>query len=157
MIGSYPQIKLIVLAAHNLLRWVIVILAIYALVRLVSSWLKKSDWLPADQKAVSYFMIALDTQLMLGLLLYFVLSDLTRTAFTDFGEAMGNQVLRFFTVEHGLIMLLAITVANIANAAGKKDLPGMEKFKRVTILLGISVLLILAGIPWTLRPLLPVF
>lgn len=157
MFGNYPEIRQIILAAHNLLRWVIVILAVYALVRLILGWVQKKDWIQPDQKAVTFFTIALDIQLLLGLLLYFVFSDLIKAAFSDFGAAMGNQVLRFFTVEHSLMMVLAIVVAHVANAAGKKDLPDAKKYQRVTLLVGLAVVLIVAGIPWTSRPLLPVF
>jgi len=157
MLGSYPEIRQIILAAHNILRWVIVILAVYALIRLVLGWVQKEAWNQSDLKSVSFFTIALDIQLLLGLLLYFVFSDLTKAAFSDFGAAMSNQVLRFFTVEHGLLMVIAITAAHVANAFGKKDLPDAKKFQRVTLLLGFAVMLIVAGIPWTSRPLLPAF
>ena len=157
MLGNYPEIKQILLAAHNLLRWVIVILAVYAFIRLILGWVQNKTWRQPDQKSVTFFTIALDIQLLLGLLLYFVFSDLIKAAFSDFGAAMSNQVLRFFTVEHSLLMVIAIVVAHVANAAGKKNLPDAKKFRRVTLLLGLAVVLIAAGIPWASRPLLPVF
>ena len=134
MIGNYPEIRQIILAAHNLLRWVIVILAIYAFVRLILGWVQKQEWRKPDQKSVTFFTIALDIQLLLGLLLYFVFSDLIKAAFSDFGAAMSNQVLRFFTVEHSLLMVLSVVAAHMANAAGKKDLPDAKKFRRACLL-----------------------
>ena len=157
MLGSYPEIRQIILATHNLLRWVIVILAVYALVRLILGWVQNRNWVQPDQKAVTFFTIALDIQLLVGLLLYFVFSDLIKAAFSDFGAAMSNQVLRFFTVEHSLLMVFAVIIAHVANAAGKKDLTDAKKFQRVTLLLGLAVVLIIAGVPWASRPLLPVF
>lgn len=155
MNGSLASIKLLVLATHNIMRWVTIGLAIYALVRLINGWTKNNQWASKDQRALTFFTIALDLQIMLGLLLYFVFSDLTRAAFADLASAMGNQVLRFFTIEHALIMIIAVVAVHLANAAGKKDLPGKQKWRRITLLIIFSIILILAGIPWTSRPLFP--
>jgi len=154
---SEPGFKLFLLAVHNLLRWAIVILAIYALVRTALGWLQQKKWSGTDQRAVSLFTISLDLQLLVGLLLYFIFSDLTKAAFADFGAAMGNQVLRFFAVEHSLLMAIAVAVAHIANSVGKKDLPDKLKFQRAAIFIVVAIALIAAGIPWTTRPLLPNF
>ena len=50
-------------------------------------------------------MIALDLQMLLGLLLYGMLSPFTRQAMQDFGAAMRDSTLRFWAVEHLTMML----------------------------------------------------
>lgn len=149
--------KTITLIIHNLLRWAIVISALFAIFRLFKGWLKKQTWQEADRKSVMIFTILLDTQLLVGLLLYFVYSDLIKAAFANMADAMGNHILRFFTVEHSLLMAIAIVIAHIAGAAGKKVIPDENKFKRAAILITLAFLLLLAGIPWTTRPLIPGF
>jgi hypothetical protein len=149
--------KLIVLAIHNILRWVIVISALYALIRIFKGLLQKQSWQAADSKAVTFFSIFLDIQLLVGMLLYFVFSDLTKAAFADFGAAMGNSILRFFTIEHTLMMVIAIVLAHLSAAVGKKDLSDDKKFKRAAIFITLAFLFLLAGIPWSTRPLLPAF
>lgn len=145
----------IILAVHNLLRWIIVGLAIYVLYRMFSGWLQNKTWETSDQKAGTFFTISLDTQLLVGLLLYFVFSPLTKAFFQDFGGAMSNDVLRFFGLEHFLIMIIAIILAHYTNSFTKKELPDQKKFKTAAILFVLVVLLILAGIPWSTRPLIP--
>ena len=149
--------KIITLFIHNLLRWAIVISSVYTLFILFKGWIKNQAWQDAHRKALMIFTMLLDTQLLLGLLLYFVFSDLTKAAFADFSAAMGNQILRFFTVEHSLLMVLAIVIGHIASAVGKKDLPDLDKFKRTAILTAIAFFLLIGGIPWTIRPLIPGF
>ena len=148
--------KMIILAAHNLFRWAIVLLAIFAVYRLALSWIKKDNWQKQDQKALTFLMIGVDIQLLLGVLLYFVFSDLTKAAFENFGSAMGNPILRFYAVEHFLMMAVGIILIHVAQSAGKKEFPDQQKRVRVTMMLGLAVVLILAGIPWTTRPLLPI-
>ena len=147
--------KIIVLAIHNLLRWAILIMAIYALYNTIRGWIKKSAWTQTAQKSLAFFSISLDIQLLTGLMLYFIFSDLTKAAFADFSGMMSNPIIRFFTLEHSLLMILAVVGGHLASAAGKKELPDLQKFRRTTFLLAITLFAILTAIPWTTRPLLP--
>ena len=110
--------KIITLAIHNILRWVIVLLALYALQRTLGGWIKKSNWNKSVQKSLTFYSIAVDIQLLVGFLLYFVFSQLTKSAFMDFGAAMENRLIRFFTIEHEFFMLLGLVFAHLASAAG---------------------------------------
>jgi len=151
----YDTLYIILLAAHNILRWVIVGLAIFTLYQSYSGWIKKSEWKASEQKAGTYFTIALDTQLVVGLILYVVLSPMVKTVFMDFGAAMKNATLRFFGIEHLIIMVAAIAVAHVANSQAKKEMDSQRKFRLTAILYTIAILLVVAGIPWTTRPLIP--
>jgi len=150
-------VKLIVLGMHNILRWLILGLGILTLIKMYSGWIRNKPWASSDRKTGLFFTIALDIQLLLGFLLYFVFSDLVRTAFSDFGNAMNNPVLRFFSVEHSAIMLIAVVVGHIGASIGKKEMEDKQKFIRSAIVYTISIALIIIGIPWSLRPLLPGF
>jgi hypothetical protein len=57
-------------------------------------------WTPADARSSRIFVTVLDVQMLLGLLLYFVLSPFTRQAMGDMAAAMKVAALRFFLVEH---------------------------------------------------------
>jgi cytochrome c biogenesis factor len=94
------------------------------------------------------FMIALDVQMLLGLLLYGVLSPITAAAMKDFGGAMRNPVLRFFAVEHLTMMLAAVVVVHVGRVLARKTADPAAKRKRLLICFGIALLLMLLGIPW---------
>lgn len=143
----------ITLTIHNILRWIVLILAVVTIVRALIGWLGKRNWEALDDNLGKYYTISLDIQLLVGLLLYFVLSPITRAAFSNIGEAMGNSDLRFFLVEHFLMMLIALIVAHIGRSRTKKVEGDISKFKNAFIFYGISLVLILAAIPWW-RPLL---
>ena len=144
----------IVLAIHNILRWIALILAIVAAVSALIGWLGKREWSERDRKFGTYLTIALDTQLLLGLILYFFLSPLTKTALQDFGAAMGVADLRFFGLEHALYMVAAVVFAHLGNALSKKAIDTQAKFMRAAIFYGLALVLILLGMPWG-RPLFP--
>lgn len=147
--------KIIFIAIHNLLRWVILGLGLVTLFRMYKGWLTKKRWNPFDQKIGMFFTMALDVQLLVGLLLYFVFSDLTKVAFTDIGAAMSNTTLRFFTVEHVLFMVIAIITAHIGNSIGKNETNDTKIYKKLSLAFSISIIFIVLAIPWTTRPLLP--
>ncbi len=98
------------------------------------------------------FTSALDLQLVIGGLLYFVLSPLTTAGFSDFGQAMGNAVQRFFLVEHGIIMIMAIVLAHIGSAVTKKASDDKQRYQRAMLFYSLALVLILLAIPWY-RPL----
>jgi hypothetical protein len=138
----------IVLTIHSIVRWVALILVILATTFAFIGWLGRREWAERDRKIGVYTTIALDIQLLLGLLLYFFLSPLTKTAFQDFGAAMSVPDLRFFGLEHALYMLLAVISAHIGSALSKKATESRAKFMRAAIFYGLALLLILLGMPW---------
>lgn len=143
-----------ILALHNIIRWVALILVLVAAVTALIGWLGKRPWADRDRKIGVFTTIAMDIQLLLGLLLYFFLSPLTKTAFQDFGAAMGVTELRFYGLEHALYMILAVVFAHLGSALSKKASDSKAKFMRAAIFYTLALLLLLLGIPWG-RPFFP--
>lgn len=144
----------ITLAFHNLVRWVALILGILAAARAFSGWFGDRPWSERDRKFGAYFGIAMDIQLLLGLLLYFVFSPLTRTALANMNTAMSSADLRFFALEHALYMFFAVVFAHLGSILARRTTDAKAKHQRAAIFFGLAVLLILLGMPW-MRPLLP--
>lgn len=145
------------LATHNIMRWVVLLLAIYALYRVYAGLFGKKEWSDADRKALSFYAIGMDVQLLLGLLLYFVLGPWFSMMTSGMGNVMSTSSLRFFAVEHFSVMLLAVILAHVATIMAKRGATSAKKFRNGAIYLTLSVLAVLAAIPWASRPLLPVF
>lgn len=143
-----------VLAVHNILRWVVIILAILALVRAYSGWLGKRDWTATDRKVGIFFASAMDVQLLLGLILYIVLSPTTRTAFSDFGAAMRIADVRFFALEHIFYMVVAVVLVHIGTAMARKATQAVDKHRRAALWFTLAGLALVLGMPW-FRPLIP--
>ena len=93
-------------------------------------------------------MIMLDAQMLLGLLLYGLLSPYTAAAMNDFGAAMRDPVLRFWAVEHLTLMLSAVILAHLGRVLARKTDEVDKKRKRFLICFGLALLLMLLGMPW---------
>jgi hypothetical protein len=138
----------LVLTLHSLVRWAIVIVGIVAIVRAFMGWRGGKPWAQLDDRLGLAFTSVMDLNLLLGLLLYFVLSPITTGALRDMGAAMGNSALRYFAVEHILIMIIAVVVAHIGRSRSKKAATDTGKHKQAAIFFTAAMVLVLLAIPW---------
>ena len=144
----------VVLAIHNILRWVVLIVALVAVVRAYMGWFGKREWTPADRKVGMFVGMSIDIQLLVGLLLYIFLSPLTRGALQNFSAAMSVSTMRFFAVEHVVYMVLAVVFAHLGSILPRKVEDALAKHKRAALWFTLTLLIVLAGVPWG-RPLFP--
>lgn len=136
------------LHAHSGLRWLILISLLLAIGLGFYGWFTKKEWRNIDGKTGLFLMIFMDLQFLVGLILYAFLSPITRMAFRDFGAAMKNSDLRFYAVEHILMMLVALVLVHIGRAKTKKLVEGWKRHRSAAIYYTISLVVILAAIPW---------
>ncbi len=102
-----------------------------------------------DNRSNFLFMLSCDIQLLLGLILYFANSWFDRLK--DLGNNMKDANNRFFTMEHALLMIIAWILVHVGRVSVKKATTSSAKFKRSLIFFGLTILLILAAIPWPFR------
>lgn len=134
---------------HSILRWAIVLAGLWAVIHALKGVSGKTPFTAADNKAGLFFMIFCDIQLLVGLLLYFVFSG--KVGLSNMGETMKSSALRFFTVEHTLMAVIAIALVHIGKSKVKKATSDAQKHKLALIFYGIAFILILALIPWPFR------
>jgi len=148
----------ITLAIHSYLRWIILILGVVAVAKAIGGWLGRKPWGASDQKLGMFFVTGLDLQLLVGVVLFLFFSPLTDAMFQEPGAAMKNTVTRFFSVEHTVMMVIAVALAHIGRVRARRAADPVAKHRTTAIFLGLSLLVMLAGIPWPFlsygRPLL---
>ncbi|NPV56899.1 MAG: hypothetical protein HPY76_09570 [Anaerolineae bacterium] len=137
------------LTFHNLLRWVVVILAAIALVRAWSGWLAKRAFTTSDARIWTLFAGMFDVQVLLGLMLYFAPGTFTYTAFRNFGAAMGDEVTRFFAIEHILMMLISLVLVHVGASKAKKAGEDNAKHRAAALWFSAAFLILFLAIPWS--------
>lgn len=149
----------IIIALHNIVRWLALLAGFFALARAFRGWLGVRPWLGLDRLGGVIFSSLLDVQVLLGLVLYFFLSPITTVALRnfEFGRVMADSVARFYVVEHVGLMLLAVVFAHIGSIAAKKAVEPGQKHRRTALWFSLSLAAILAAIPWEAARLLPGF
>ena len=135
-----------VLLLHSWLRWV----ALVAVVGVTLAALRNQvdgERSVADRWGM-IAMMALDLQMLLGLLLYLALSPITTGALQNMSGAMQNAQVRFWVVEHPAPMLLAVILAHVGRVLARKAPSASAKRTRLLICFGLATALILLGMPW---------
>lgn len=138
------------LPVHNILRWAVLLFGLLAVVFAISGIISKRNYAGKDNKVGLFFMISCDIQLLIGLVLYFNNSwfDLLKT---NTKEVMKNGAMRFFALEHALMMIIAWLLVHIGRSMVKRAQTDTAKHKRGLIYFGIALVIILAMIPWPFR------
>lgn len=139
--------NLIIQSLHNIARWGVVILGVIALIRAFSGWFGNKAFTAADHKAGALYTRALDIQVLLGVILFLTkgwLGVLT----ADFGAAMSTGATRYFTLEHPLMMFLAIVFAHVGRSQSNKADTDLKKHARAARWYLLSFVIMLASIPW---------
>jgi hypothetical protein len=141
-----------VLSAHSWIRWAVLLAALFAIIRAVAGVAGRRPWTRVDERAGFWFGTLLDLQLLLGLLMYFALSPITRAAMQDFGAAMGSSGVRFWAVEHVFGMLVAVVLVHAGRRRTKKLTDQGARHKVAAICFVLALLAILISIPWPGMP-----
>jgi hypothetical protein len=131
------------LPIHSLLRWALLLLLLAAIIKSLSGLLSKSTYGPSDNKTSLFLMISAHLQLVVGLLMFFVSPMVQFT-----GEAMKSAELRFFTMEHSTMMIIAIALITMGRILSKKAQSDRTKHLRSFIFFTLALLIIFMMIPW---------
>ena len=132
---------------HSITRWLVLIFLAIALLRAVPGWLGGRQWRPGDDTVGKRLTMVTDLQLLLGLLLAFV-SPTVKVAMQDMGAAMKDGTLRYWSVEHTAIMLLAVVLIHVGRARSRRPAADVVKHRRAAVYFGLALLAILAAMPW---------
>ena len=66
---------------------------------------------------------------------------------------MKDDLLRFYTIEHVLLMVVAIALITVGYSKSKKSATDANKFGAVARFYLVGLILILGSIPWPFRDL----
>jgi len=136
------------LLIHSWLRWAVILAGIGAVGRALIRVDGRRPWTSSDESAGRWFVMLLDFQVLLGLILYFVLSPFTRAALQDFGAAMGNSGLRFWAVEHAFGMVIATALAHVGRVRTRKAPEDRRRHRAAALFYTLALIAVLISIPW---------
>jgi hypothetical protein len=129
----------ILVALHSLNRFILLILLAVVIIKSLMGWLNKSPFEKTDDKLSLFLFISTHTQLLLGLILYFV-----SPAVIFSGASMKDTVARYWLVEHITGMLIAIVLISLARIQSKKLTESTAKHKKLFIFNVAGLVIIIA-------------
>jgi hypothetical protein len=135
------------LVLHSWNRWLVLATAAGALAALARGGLRRRPFGRGERGAVLLFLGAFDTQVLLGLLLYFVFSPWGLPRDVALSVVMHDAVRRYFAVEHLSGMLAALAVAHAAWVWAKRGRPEARR-RRAGWAVALPLLMVLVTLPW---------
>lgn len=133
----------ILVHAHSGFRWILLLVLLATIINALIKWMKGSPYRPGSHRLGVINMSIAHLQLIIGLVLYFISPKVIFDP-SSFKEPM----LRFFLIEHFIMMIIAIALITIGYISSKRAETSRLKFKRLFIFNLIALVLILFAIPW---------
>jgi len=128
---------------HSLFAWTLMILVIISIISSLIRAGKASSFKNPLKGIYLLTMILIHLQAILGILLYFTSS---KVVFSE--HTMSETSLRFFALEHPLLMIIAAILVTMGYTRAKRVDSIRTKFKSIFIYYLVAFILILIRFPW---------
>jgi hypothetical protein len=128
---------------HAIMRWLLLGFLLVTLFISLIQLMGRKGLSPSGILTARYSLISAHIQLLTGFVLYIISPKVVFSA-----SSMQSPILRFFLVEHVLIMLLAVTLLTVGYIKLKKRISSGISSRLVFWYYLSALILILAGIPW---------
>lgn len=137
------------LQAHSYLRYVVLLLLLVVIIKSLMGWLGRKRFESTDNKLALFLLISAHIQLLLGLGLYFT------SPWVKFASGMMKEkMMRYWAVEHVMMMIVAIVLITAAKSSLKRLTTDESKFKRLFIFNTLALIIIIVAIVMSGRGLL---
>ena len=136
-----------VLILHSWIRWIALVAGMGATMAAFNDRAQPAGLGRADRWGLA-LMAALDLLMLLGLLLYLVLSPTMQAILQNFSGAMQDSKARFWAVEHISTMLVAVILVHVGRVLARKAATPDAKRTRLLVCFGIATLAMIAATPW---------
>jgi hypothetical protein len=138
VINNYSPIKQV----HAFISIVFLIIAVWLIIRSVRGIIKDIAYSRLD-KYLSYgFIINLYLQLIFGFILFANHNAAVDDNYSNAAGAIKIVANRFWPVEHMILMLFALFIANLGLILSSQSLTGKEKHKKVLTYYSIAIFMI---------------
>jgi len=121
----------ILLMLHSILRWIILLVAVVAIIKFAVGWRQGGAFKGMDRGLMSGFSGLMDLQVTLGII-FLLWSGFTGAGFPA------------FRIEHGVTMIIAAAVAHLS--ARWKNADAQTRFRNNLFTILASLVLVLIGI-----------
>jgi len=134
---------------HSYWAYITLLLIVLATLNAFKGMFSKGDFTQNDLRISLAALVVTHIQVLIGLFLY-IYSPNAMGAIkgSGMGAVMKDSVLRFSSVEHPLMMIIAVVLITIGFSKHKKKESTKAKFKTIAVFYGIALLLVLSRIPW---------
>ena len=129
--------------------WAILVLGLLIFTVINALINSKKEFKDKDLRIALFTLIVAHIQLVIGLGWYFMSPAYKHLKENGMGITMKDAHARLLTVEHPIMMILAIVFITIGFSKHKKQTTDAAKFKTILMWYGLALLFVLTRIPWS--------
>lgn len=137
---------------HSYWRWLVLLSIIFSILKAFYGFRKRSEYSNFDGVIRKITISIIHIQLILGFIIYFI-SPFVTTFFSNVSDGLHLREVRFFAIEHSLMMFVSIVLITIGAVKVKRKSSSLLKNKATIVWFSIALLIILLNIPWEFSPL----
>jgi hypothetical protein len=141
----------VLLYVHSWLRWVIILAGVGAIVLSLSAWFRNQGLTKRGRAFGGAFIGSLHLELIIGLILYFVYSEVVVIGKQPMGAVMKDSMLRYWNVEHITTMIVVVLIAQVGFSTAKRAKRPGKGSGRAALFYTLAMLLILVTVPWPFK------
>ena len=134
---------------HSYWAYLVVLLLVIAVVNAIIGLTQNKKFSDKDLRISLFTLIVIHIQLLLGFVVYYLSPYYESMREMGMGATMKDAGVRWYIIEHPLMMILAIIMITIGFSKHKKQTTDKGKFKTLTIFYGLGLLFVLSRIPWS--------
>lgn len=132
---------------HSGLAYLVLLILVGVIIYALMGVINNKPFTEKSRKISLIGLIAAHTQLLIGLVLYFISPNVIFS-----GDAMGETMSRLYLLEHPLTMIIGIVLITIGYSKAKSGADDAARYKKILIFYGLGLFLILLRIPWSVWP-----
>ena len=126
---------------HSGFRYIVFILLLLAIIQSLLGWINRKPYTETNRKINLFTLISAHTQLLICIVLYFL------SPYVQFNsDTMKNDTTRYYTVEHWIMMLIAIILITVGYSRSKKIIMPESKHRTVAIFDLVALFVIIGAI-----------
>jgi glucan phosphoethanolaminetransferase (alkaline phosphatase superfamily) len=132
---------------HSGFRYIVTLLVLVAILQSLAGWFGNRPYTNGNRLINLFAMISAHTQLLIGLVLYFI------SPYVQFNSnTMKDPTTRYWTVEHITMMIFAIALITVGHIRSKKLILPERKHRTIAIYYLLALLVIVLAIVQSQRP-----
>jgi hypothetical protein len=128
------------LSFHAFWRWVLLVIAAIVVIKSLVGWLGRQPWTQLDDRLGMAYVIAVDVQVLVGLLIW-LFGPMGLRVLT---QAMGDAGLRFIALEHPILMLISMAFAHVGRSRSRRGADPVAQHRTAFIFYALSLLFLAA-------------
>ncbi len=134
---------------HSYWAYFVIISIALAIFNSTRGLLSKRKFKDIDLRLALFPVIAINIQLIIGLITFYISNSFETLRDTGFSESMSNASLRKLIIEHPMMSIASVVFIIVGFLKHNKKTTDKSKFKTILVFYSVAIILLFSRFPWS--------